>query len=86
MCGNTSKNTSCLAEILEVILCLQQNKNESCVDNSCSRPFLGPTANIVCFNTRPITIYSCCNNTLWTMPYTFYCTNTAKFNSKEIFS
>ena len=70
MCGNTSKNTSCLAEILEVILCLQQNKNESCVDNSCSRPFLGPTANIVCFNTRPITIYSCCNNTLWTMPYT----------------
>ena len=22
------------------------------------------------FNTRPITIYSCCNNTLWTMPYT----------------
>ena len=58
MCGNTSKNASCLAEILEVILCLQQNKNESCVDNSCSRPFLGPTANIVCFNTRPITIYS----------------------------
>lgn len=69
MCGDNTKNTS-LAEILEVILCLQQSKNECCIDNSCSRPFLGPNADIICFNTRPITIYSCCNNTLWTMPYT----------------
>lgn len=68
-CGN--ENCSCsFIKTLELILMLQQ-KGEDCeIDNGCSKPFLGPTPNGICLNTRPITLYSCCDNTLWTMPYT----------------
>ena len=68
-CGN--ENCSCsFIKTLELILVLQQ-KGEDCeIDNGCSKPFLGPTPNGICLNTRPITLYSCCDNTLWTMPYT----------------
>lgn len=68
--NNNCNNKSCLAEILETILILQQRGEECDEDNSCSRPFLGPINNIICLNTRPISLYSCCNNTLWTIPYT----------------
>ena len=70
MCCENNRQNSCLADILEKILMLQQ-KNDICDENnSCTKPFLGPSNNIVCFNTRVISFYSCCNNTLWTMPYT----------------
>ena len=70
MCGG-NENCSCsFIKTLELILMLQQ-KGEDCeIDNGCSKPFLGPTPNGICLNTRPITLYSCCDNTLWTMPYT----------------
>lgn len=71
MCnGSNKENSECLAEILESILSLQQVRNESCDDNTCSRPFLGPSNNIICFNTRPLNLYSCCNNVLWRIPFT----------------
>ena len=59
-----------ISETLDLILTLQKNAccNNNC-ENSCTRPFLGPSNNSVCFNTRPICLYSCCSNTIWTMPY-----------------
>ena len=68
MCGNN--NCDCLRETLCTIVRLQ--KQGECIDdgiNSCDRPFLGINNNNV-FNTRPITLYTCPNNTLWTMPFT----------------
>lgn len=69
-CENNNNKSNCLANILETILYLQQKRDECDEDNSCTRPFLGPANNIICLNTRLISLYSCCNNTLWTMPYT----------------
>ena len=69
MCCNDKTNNS-LANIFESIIRLQQ-KNDECIDNSsCTKPFLGPSLNPMCLNTRPLNIYTCGNNTLWTMPYT----------------
>ena len=70
MCCENDRHNSCLADILETILMLQQRGKECDEDNSCTRPFLGPSNNIICFNTRLISFYSCCDNTLWTMPFT----------------
>jgi hypothetical protein len=63
-------NENCLANILKVINVLQNNAEDNCdVNNSCTRPFLGDIPNIVCFNTRLITLYRC-DNSLVTLPYT----------------
>ncbi len=49
---------SCFAKILKVIYILQKNASGGeCFDGSCTRPFLGGTPDIVCFNTRPISFY-----------------------------
>ena len=58
-----------IPETLNYILTLQKNSgcNNAC-DESCTRPFLGPTSE-TCFNTRPITLFTCCTGTNWTMPY-----------------
>ena len=70
MCDkNNSNQSSCLSEVLERILMLQQ-RSDDCNDDGCTRPFLGPNNNIICPNTRVISFYSCCENELWTMPYT----------------
>ncbi len=48
----------CFAKILKVIHILQKNASgQDCFDESCTRPFLGGTPDIVCFNTRPVTFY-----------------------------
>ena len=61
---------NCLARILNVINILQNNAEKlECDDNSCTKPFLGPNTNILCFNTRPITLYRC-NNSPVTLNYT----------------
>lgn len=68
MCGNN--NCDCLRETLCTIVELQ--KQGQCIDNgiaSCDRPFLGVNNNNF-FNTRPLTLYTCPTNTLWSMPYT----------------
>ena len=60
MCNNNSDSSSCIAEILNVILVLQQNVCcESGLD-SCDRPSLGGGPNCLLCNTRPIMIYTCC--------------------------
>lgn len=61
---------NCLARILNVINILQNNAEKiDCQDNTCTKPFLGPDTNILCFNTRPITLYRC-DNSLVTLNYT----------------
>ena len=58
-----------IRETLNLILTLQKN---TCCENECegcTRPFLGPTLTTICYNTRPITLFSCCTGELWTMPY-----------------
>lgn len=50
----------CFAKMLKVIDILQRNASlDVCNDESCTRPFLGGNPNIICFNTRPITFYTC---------------------------
>lgn len=61
MCNNnTETNTceNCIADILKVILLLQQNvcPNDTCLQ-TCDRGFLGQNATTL-FNTRPIVLYT----------------------------
>ena len=63
-------NNNCLANILKVINVLQNNASDDCdINNSCTKPFLGDTPSIPCFNTRLVTFYRC-DNSLITLPYT----------------
>jgi len=67
MCGNNS--CEALTDVLCTIVKLQ--KQGKCIDGSlqsCDRPFLGINNSNI-FNTRPITLYTCPTNTLWTMPF-----------------
>lgn len=58
MCNN--KTEGCVAEILKVILVLQQNACPDTCLESCDRPSLGGgTCCLVC-NTRPVMLYTCC--------------------------
>ena len=63
-------NNSNMRETLSFILTLQKN---ACCDNDCmegcTRPFLGPQASGTCYNTRPVTLFTCCTGTNWTFPY-----------------
>lgn len=72
MCNNNDQECKCIAEILKVIMILQQNAScsDSCLD-SCDRGFLGcSTASLNC-NTRPIMLYTASSNgTPWRMPTT----------------
>lgn len=65
--GNTGTN---IRETLNLILTLQKNSCSSCEYEGCTKPFLGPNGTSICYNTRPVTLYSCCTGELWTMPYT----------------
>ncbi len=71
MCDN-EKNLSCecLHNILETIVNLQQHDNPKCSNAGCDKPYLGPEANYVCYNTRPISLYNCATGTMWSFPYT----------------
>lgn len=64
-CGNNNS----IADILKVILILQQNAcPESCLD-SCDRPMLGGGPNCLICNTRPVMLYTCSGNGCpWSMP------------------
>ncbi len=66
MCNNGNGN--CLAETLEKILFLQQQQENGTM-LGCEKPFLGNITTTA--NTRPINLYSCCTNTIWTMPYSY---------------
>lgn len=61
---------NCLARLLNVIKVLQNNAEKiECLDNTCTRPYLGLNIETICFNTRPITFYRC-DNGLITLNYT----------------
>ena len=64
-CGTNNS----IADILKVILILQQNAcPESCLD-SCDRPMLGGGPNCLLCNTRPVMLYTCSGNGCpWSMP------------------
>ena len=71
MCNNNNES-GCIAEILKVIVVLQQNAecSDSCLD-TCDRGFLGCGAASINCNTRPVMLYTCCGNgTPWSMPTT----------------
>lgn len=70
MCGGNRECSCSFIKTLELILMLQQQGEDCDIPNGCTKPFLGPTPSGICLNTRPITLYTCCNNTLWTMPFT----------------
>lgn len=61
--SNNNNGTNGIAEILEVILILQQNAAcpNACLD-SCDRPVLGCGTQCCVCNTRPIVLYSCCSS------------------------
>ena len=65
-------NCSCLSETIETIIKLQKASGTSCCNlQTCDRPYLGCTSqNGCCYNTRPVTFYTCPTGALWTMPYT----------------
>lgn len=70
MCNNNNEG-NCIADILNVILVLQQNAcPDNCLD-SCDRPMLGGGPNCLVCNTRPVMLYTCCGNGVpWSMPIT----------------
>ena len=70
--NNENCNENSISKILNFILKLQKEAEDiNCDTTGCDRPCLGPsTNNLICFNTRPITLYSCCSGNLWSMPYT----------------
>ena len=69
MCCKDNHENNSLAEILSVILVLQQNACvDSCLD-SCDRPMLGGGPTCLVCNTRPVMLYTCGpNGTPWSMP------------------
>ena len=74
MCQDENRrdnNNCCISNILEVIVTLQNRSDKfDCLAEGCDRPFLGPTPTTICFNTRPITLYRCCDGDLWSFPFT----------------
>lgn len=58
---NTCNN--CISDILKVIIILQQSANQvdSCMD-TCDRGFLGQQCCGICYNTRPIMLFTCSSN------------------------
>ena len=69
MCKN---DCNCISDILKVIYLLQKNADR--LDDSiesCDRPCLGMTANLL-YNTRPVMLYTCQSNgtTPWSAPTT----------------
>lgn len=64
-CHDRDRNQcdNCIADILKVILILQQSANQldSCLE-TCDRGFLGQQCCPTCYNTRPIMLFTCGSN------------------------
>ena len=63
MCGDNieKESTNCLNDLLRKILMLQkQDFDGCCQSNGCDKPYLGPVCNVICYNTRPLTLFNCC--------------------------
>ena len=49
----------CIKNLLKLICLLQENsQDECCIEEGCTKPFLGPTINCICYNTRVVTFYN----------------------------
>lgn len=49
----------CIKNLLKLICLLQDNsQDDCCLEEGCTKPFLGPTINCICYNTRVITLYN----------------------------
>ncbi len=71
MCGQKNNNDlSCLTEIIDTILCLQNQDNSTCDIGGCDKPYLGPSPTVFCYNTRPVELYNCQTGIRWAFPYT----------------
>ena len=70
MCEEERRTCGCIHDILERILMLQKQDFDNECFSGCDKPYLGPACNIICYNTRPITLYNCCTGNLWSFPYT----------------
>ena len=72
MCDNNNNNScGCFTDTLCTIVTLQ--KQVQCLDeitSGCDRPFLGGNITNNIFNTRPVSLYPCGSNALWSMPFT----------------
>ncbi|MBQ8473227.1 MAG: hypothetical protein IJ501_06965 [Bacilli bacterium] len=70
--SNRECDKSSISKVLSFILELQKCADDTNLDaTGCDNPCLGPNiSNGLIFNTRPITLYSCCTGELWTMPFT----------------
>jgi len=64
------RNCGCIYEILKTILMLQKQDFDNECYSGCDKPFLGPTCTSICYNTRPVQLYNCCNGNTWEFPYT----------------
>jgi len=61
---------SCIGNLLKLICLLQNNSTCSCnLEDGCSKPYLGPSSNSCCYNTRIIQLYRC-NGSLVETDYT----------------
>lgn len=72
MCGddNERRDCGCIHDILKRILLLQKQDFDNECYSGCDKPFLGPTCTTICYNTRPISLFTCCDGSAWTFPYT----------------
>lgn len=53
------ETNQCIKNLLKLICVLQNNsQNMTCLDEGCTKPFLGPTITNSCYNTRVITLYN----------------------------
>ena len=64
---------ACLNELFTEIIKLQKKDFKFCNETGCDRPFLGPANSLMCYNTRPISLYNCQTGNLWNIDYTFNC-------------
>ena len=62
----------CIKNLLKLIAMLQDNSvNNHVLENRCTKPFLGPNATCICYNTRVINLY----NKTYLFYFTFYISN-----------
>ena len=76
-----------MGKLLKVINILQRNASgNDCFDESCTRPYLGSSPNIICFNTRPVTFYTKNGNiftTTFTLDNNTYTSSTFRVESVD---
>lgn len=71
MCNEENRqDCGCISEIIKKIIHLQRQDFDNETHSGCDKPFLGPTCNVICYNTRPVMLFNCCTGEPWTFPFT----------------